>query len=580
MLLQQLRAYSERLELPPRLYSELPVRYIIDLDRDGHALSRELIDTADPSSDATRRGTRRLTPSVQRAFGIKPFLLTDKADYVLGYVPEDGKPERVARCHAAFVELVHRCAASTGEPAVRAVAAFLERGPLTQVELDDRFDPGAAIAFRVDGIIPTDLRGVQDFWAQENDPAGGSAPRMQCIVCGAQRPALERLELKIKGVPGGQTSGTSIISFNAEAFESYGLTASLNAPTCSDCGERFTKAVNELLASPDSCVRLQNVAYIFWTKERQPDTPFAALLNEADPERVKKLYESVFTARGSTAAREFDTEPFYAAALSGSGGRCVVREWIDTTIGEAKRQLARWFQMQRITHVTKLGPAVGQPLPLRQLAYATVRTGDRNNPAPANVSRALLRTALTGAPLPADLLYQAVRRCRAERSVTRPRAALVKMVLLSQRRDFNPEEDTMVELDETNKDPAYLCGRLLAVLEQAQRAALPGINATIVDRFYGTASSAPASVFGRLMRGVQPHLARLERDRRGAYVAIQRRLEEVQAGLRSFPRTLTLEQQGLFALGYYHERARRWAKAEDGDTNHIEEPEAGEQEQE
>ncbi|HXK33091.1 MAG TPA: type I-C CRISPR-associated protein Cas8c/Csd1 [Dehalococcoidia bacterium] len=580
MLLEKLREYSERLDLPPRLYSELPVRYIIELDREGRPLSRELIDTADPSSSGTKRGTRRLTPSLQRSVGIKPFLLTDKSDYVLGYVPDDGKPGRVAQCHAAFVDLVRRCAEATGEPAVRAVVDFLERGPLTQIEPGEGFDPGALIAFRVDGVNPTDLPSVEAFWAAENDPARGSAPSMQCIVCGSQRPALERLELKVKGVPGGQTSGTSIISFNAEAFESYGLTASLNAPTCSDCGERFTKAVNELLASSDSCVRLQNVAYVFWTKERQSDTPFAALLNEADPEQVKQLYESVFTGTGSTAVREFDADPFYAAALSGSGGRCVVREWIDTTIGEAKRQLARWFQMQRIIHVTRLGPEVAAPMPLRQLAYATVRTGDRNNPAPANVSRALLRTALTGAPLPHDLLYQAVRRCRAEQSVTRPRAALIKMVLLSQRHDFNPEEDTMVELDETNKDPAYLCGRLLAVLEQAQRAALPGINATIVDRFYGTASSAPASVFGRLMRGVQPHLARLERDRRGAWVAIQRRLEEVQADLRTYPRTLTLEQQGLFALGYYHERARRWAKAEDGDTNHIEEPEAGEQEQE
>jgi CRISPR-associated protein Csd1 len=575
MLLGKLRDYAGRLDLPPRLYSSLPVRYIIDLDREGKPLSRELIDTADPASSAARRGVRRLTPSVQRSVGIKPFLLTDKSDYALGHVREGGKPDRVAQCHGAFVDLAERCAEATNEPAVNAVVAFLRRGPLTQIALDDRFDPGGMIAFRVDGVIPTDLAPVQAFWADENDAGHGSAPSMQCITCGALRPALERLELKVKGVPGGQTAGTSIISFNADAFESYGLKASLNAPTCSDCGERFTNAVNHLLAGPQSCVRLQNIAYIFWTKEPESDLPFAPLLNEASPQEVKALYESVFFGkRGALSVQE---NRFYATALSGSGGRAVVREWIDTTVGEAKQHLARWFQMQRVIHVTKLGPEIGQPLPLRQLAYATVRTGDRNNPAPANVSRELLRTALTGAPLPSDLLYQAARRCRAEQSVTRPRAALIKMVLLSQRRDFDPKEDNMVELDQANHDPAYLCGRLLAVLEQAQRAALPGINATIVDRFYGTASSAPASVFGRLMRGVQPHLGRLERDRRGAFVAIQRRLEEVQSHLQGFPKTLTLEQQGLFALGYYHERARRWTKAEDGD---IEEPAGGEQEEE
>ena len=121
----------------------------------------------------------------------------------------------------------------------------------------------------------------------------------------------------------------------------------------------------------------------------------------------------------------------------------------------------------------------------------------------------------------------------------------------------------MVQLDPDNPSAAYRCGRLLAVLEAVQRLAVPGAKATIVDRFFGTASSAPASVFGRLLRGAQPHLAKLERDRRGAYVALQRRLEEIQAGLPAsgFPRVLTLEDQGIFALGYYHQRAFDRAQA-------------------
>ena len=119
----------------------------------------------------------------------------------------------------------------------------------------------------------------------------------------------------------------------------------------------------------------------------------------------------------------------------------------------------------------------------------------------------------------------------------------------------------MVQLDPTNANPAYLCGRLLAVLEGIQRAAIPGAKATIVDRFFGTASSAPASVFGRLMRGAQPHLSKLERDNPNAYRALQRRMEEVTTGLDSFPRTLTLEEQGLFSLGYYHQRAHDRAEA-------------------
>jgi CRISPR-associated protein Csd1 len=113
----------------------------------------------------------------------------------------------------------------------------------------------------------------------------------------------------------------------------------------------------------------------------------------------------------------------------------------------------------------------------------------------------------------------------------------------------------MVQLDSDHPSTACHCGRLLAVLEETQRAALPGVNATIIDRFYGTASSAPASVFPRLTRGAQPHLSKLERDRPGAYYALQRRLEEILGHVPNFPRTLTLEEQGLFTLGYYHQRA-------------------------
>ena len=118
----------------------------------------------------------------------------------------------------------------------------------------------------------------------------------------------------------------------------------------------------------------------------------------------------------------------------------------------------------------------------------------------------------------------------------------------------------MVQLDADNPSPAYRCGRLLAVIEEAQRLAVPGIKATVVDRFWGAASTAPASVYGRLLQGVRPHLAKLRRDRPGAFRALQLRLEEIQAGLTGFPRTLTLEEQGLFALGYYHQRA--WDRAQ------------------
>jgi CRISPR-associated protein Csd1 len=233
----------------------------------------------------------------------------------------------------------------------------------------------------------------------------------------------------------------------------------------------------------------------------------------------------------------------------------VVRDWLDTTVGNAKRYLAGWFEGQRIASWSE---DEGRYYGLRALALATVR---EIRDLPVTTPRALVRAAFTGNPVPWGILYQAVRRNRAEQGVNRSRAALIKLVLLSQNTDY--QEGYMVQLDVGNTNPAYLCGRLLAVLEQAQREAMPKVNTTIVDRFYGTASTAPQSVFSRLLKGARAHLSKLERDKKGAYLAIEARLEEILSQLDAkdnFPKTLTLEQQGLFSLGYYHQRAHNRAQ--------------------
>ena len=545
MLLQRLSEYTQRpgaAQPLPRLYARQAIRYILDLDGDGRLLGPP-IDTADAASPATRRGTRRPAPLIQRSSTIQPLLLADNAEYTFGLAREGSRVERVAACHAAYMDLLHACETAGGERAVSAVRRFLEGAGSSDLALPADVDRGALLTFRVDGRFVIDLPGVQAFWADHHDPAAHAAPVMECLVCGRRRPVLARLEGKVKGVPGKQTSGTSLISANADAFESYGQPASLGAPTCAECAERFTRAINELLADPATRVVLGGMAFVAWTRQAVPFS-FTTYLSQPTPELVADLLRSLH--RGGPLP-PLEEAAFYGLVLSGSGGRAVVRDWIDTTVGEAKANLGRWFERQRI-----VGPSGEEhrPLGLYALAAATVRE-PRRDLSPV-LPRALLHAALTGGPVPWDVLYAAVRRNRAEQTVDRSRAALIKLVLLSQ--DPHSAEDAMVQLDVGHPSPAYHCGRLLAVLEEIQRAAMPGINATIVDRFFGTASTAPASVFGRLLRGGQPHLAKLERDRPGTYVALQRRLEEVLAQLASFPRTLTLQEQGLFALGYYHQR--------------------------
>lgn len=542
MLLRRLKEYAdERMDMPPTLYSETPVRYIIELDAAGRLLTPQPTDTADPSSPSTKRGQRYLMPQVTRAAGIKPLLLADKSDYTLGIGGESAKPDRVRACHQAYQELLTRCAAKTDDPSVHAVVAFLANEPTAKLQLSDEFDYGATIAFRVDGTFPTNLAAVRAFWAAEHDPGSTGAHMMQCIVCGQERPVLDRLQGKIKGIPGGQMSGTSIISANAGAFESYGLEASLIAPTCADCGERFTKALNHLISDRQSHTLLGGAIFVYWTRK---DVGFDLYepLDKPQPQQVQDLITNFLKGKPQPGV---DDTAFYATTLSASGGRAVIRDWIDTTVGAVKANLARWFLRQQI--VDAYG-APARPLNLYGLAVATVR---ESKDLPTTTPRTLLRAALTGAPLPLGMLYQAVRRSRADQDVTHARAALITLVLRSQSPEI--QEDRMSALDLQNTAPAYLYGRLLAVLAEVQRAAIG--KAAIIDRFYGTASSAPASVFARLLRGAQPHLTKLERDKPGVAKALQRRLEEVMSEIDGFRTTLTLEEQGFFALGYYHQRA-------------------------
>jgi CRISPR-associated protein Csd1 len=527
------------------MYATKPVRYIIELDADGNLLGARPIDTADTGDRGRRRGNLMAVPDIVRSSAVKPLLLADKADYVLGFVGSTDRPSRVAACHRAFVELTARCYAATGSPDVKAVLDFMSTVPLGGLDLPADFDPGATITFQVDGRFPVHDSGVQRFWADMNDPASRGGPIMQCIVCGSMRNVLARLPGKIKGVPGGQTAGTALVSANTPAFESYGLAANLVAPTCASCAEGFTRGLNGLLASEATSMRLGQGVFAFWTREPTAKFDFRRDVLDPTPESIRNLLATITTG-GPRAGLEANA--FYAVYLSASGGRAVVRDWIDTTVDHVIENAARWHRRQRVADPWSENH---RPLGVFALAATTVR--EARDVAPPT-TRALLRSAITGAPLPWTLLQQVVGRCRVEQTVDRPHAAMIKLVLATNGH-FGEEDEQMVGLSQDHPSIAYQCGRLLAVLESAQRAALGEVGAGIVDRFYGTASTAPLTVFPRLLRGVQPHLGKLERDRPATAHALNDRLADVLVHIGAFPTTLSTAEQGLFALGYYHQRA-------------------------
>ena len=561
MLLAKLKEYDERMEdqLPP-LYAMTPVAWIVVLDPDGRPIGQ--ISRFDPRTARGKRGRDMAAPEVVRAAGIKPLLLADNGEYTFGRARDPEKQKRVDKAHAAYRDMLDRCAVATAEPSVLAVQRFYERGVANLLdEMDEKWDYGHKVTFEVlreDGTRcrPIDLPAVQEFWLSANAPASDTVD--QCLVCGEHKPALDRLRAKIKGVRGGQSSGTSIISANSDAFESYGLKLSRVAPTCLECGEGFTRAANALIAGDNTSLSVGGTTFIFWTR-RRVRFDFGALTRDPDPAQVKALLDSV--RKGRNASIENDTE-FYAAALSASGGRAVVRDWIDTTVGSVKERLGEWFDHQRIADPRDEDPTgldSPRPLSLFRLAVSTVRKAED---IPVTTNRALFRAALDGTPLPMEIAFQAVRRNRAEQGVRRERAALIKLVLLSQKQQLVKEKNYMVALDKEHPEPAYHCGRLLAVVEQIQRLAQPGVNATVVDRFYGAASSTPAVVFGALLRDTQPRLAKLKKNP-AQHGGLQNRLMEVCGQIEAFPKTLSLMQQALFSLGYYHQRAhdRAMAKA-------------------
>ena len=566
-MLRELREYALRLEavgeLPPRMYQPTRIKWLVELGRDGSF--RGFVNTVPENARGPeKRGKEYLAPHLVRTAGaIRPKLLADRADYALGVCPSDvGKRERVVQAHDAFCDLTCQCAESLHDPGVQAVATFLGAGEVSRLPLPEDFNAGDIVSFLVDGELLIGSPAVRGWWAARNEPDPDPEKARYCLGCGEQRTLAARHPVSIKGIPGGQSSGMQLISANENAFESYGLRASLVAPVCHTCAEQYAQALNALLRDEDTHLNVGGAALVFWTRQETGFSP-TALLSRPGPEDVARLVQS---ALGKSPSR-VDEGDFYACAFSASGGRVVVRDWTTTTIGSVQESLARFFVSQALVDPSS---EPGRPLGVFALAASIVREAKDIEP---QTVKALVHQALFGGRLPNNLLQRALARSRTGGSagpgssgsnvMPRSRAVLIKMVLAS----GLPEEEArrMESLDTSNREPAYLCGRLFAELERAQRLAV-GAKATINDRFYGSASTTPVTVFPTLMRGSQNHLAKLRKTRRGAYAGIQAAIEEIVAGLPSFPRVLTLREQGMFALGYYHQRAENRRRASEHAT--------------
>ncbi len=557
------------MELPPAMYGVNKIAWLIDLSPDG-----EFEGFVCLKSQEAKWGTIMTTPHIGRTVAISPKLLADTGEYVLGIPKKTSKPERVKECHKQFKNLIHKCANETQESVVKTIAAFLNSSEIdkAKAELPQDFDPSEVITFRVGSVIPSNAgeswHKIEEFWAKYTsgetaEDSDKSNPVMTCLITGEVTSVEKRLPFLVKGVIGGQPSGTALVSANSSAFMSYGLQNSLTSPISRDAAEKFAKALNSLIADNRSRIYIGSTVYVFWTKEETGFNPLT-FLDKPDPQAVANLLQSPFTAKQASSLNE---NQFYGLSLTANNARAVVRDWLETTVPNVEANLTAWFQKQRI--VDSYG-AEHRPLGAYTLAASVYR--DAAKEMQPKVPTTLIRSALHGDRLPDELLLKLVRRNLVEREITYPRAVLIKLIFSS---DSNRNQ-MMRDMEQLNLNPnlaggdraAYYCGRLLAVLEATQRTAIGSVNASLTDRYYGAASSTPANAFPSLMRGARSHLAKLRKTMPGACKALEDRVEEITVNLSTFPKTLNLQQQGLFALGYYHQRASDRAAAKANQNKH------------
>lgn len=580
MILQALSRYYQRLierpveSVAPFGYSPEKISFEILLAFDGSVV--RVNDLRDTPGKAPRPRLLYVPQPEKRTIGIKSNFLWDKTSYVLGV---SNTSKRADKEHAAFCGLHEAALAGLKDPGLKALLAFLRGWSPAQFE-SHRFPPemiDANLVFRLDGeqIFLHDRPAAQGVRAKLRPSATGQTAitgQTVCLVSG-ETLRVARLHPPIKGVSGAQSSGASIVSFNLEASTSYGKSQGDNAPVSEQAAFAYSTALNYLLQRGEhnrQRSRVGDTTVVFWAEApdakqaREAEDLFAAFFGRpaddtSETARARDVMDHV--AKGhplGDVAPNLDPAAIrmYVLGLVPNASRLSVRFWQVDTLEMFARRIAEHTQDLRL-----------EPLPWRtepsayRLVLATVPHREGANPkiddAIHNVIGAMMRAILGGGLYPRSLLANIIMRFRADGDITGLRVALCKGVLArEQRRGLRPsEEELPVSLDRQSTQPGYLLGRLFAVLEIAQRAA-SGIqaNATIRARYYGAASAAPASIFPLLLRNTQNHLARLRSERRGQAVNLAKDIHEIVAGLpEQFPRSLKIEDQGRFAIGYYHQ---------------------------
>ncbi len=490
--------------------------------------------------------------------------LIESADVVALYV-RDEPDDRVQKKHDFFVRMLREASEAVSE-LTSAADALEDEEILTRIreELDEQ---GAAytdkVTIRCGESFPAAERHWHDWWrgfraaltpdSDEEGPLHCDLITGEVVIPAATHP-------KVSGLAsvGGQAAGSSLVSFDKDAFTSYGLDQSANCAVSEATATAYCSALNHLLQHHSR--RLSNMVLVHWFKERIPpeDDPLPFVIgteeeHELDAQdRARKLLEAVHSGERPDLGDNY----FYAMSMSGSGGRVMIRDWMEGQFETLLRNILAWFDDLQIVH--RQGGGMAPPPKFMAVIGATVRDlGD----APAPFTNGMLRSALHGAAISRTAMVKALQRVRVDiigdETPNHARMGLLRAYHVRNSRlrgDDVMSEATTPLLNEQHPSPAYHCGRLMAVLAGLQRAALGDVGAGVVQRYYAAASTTPSLVLGRLTRNSQFHLSKLSGDSPGLAYWYEDRIGEIYRRLGdTIPKTLAPEEQSLFALGYYQQ---------------------------
>lgn len=603
MILTTLNQYYDRLacypdpdtglaKVPSFGFSEEKISYILVISKDGNIAdvvpnTETIGKKIQPKSMCVPASFKRPGKYTEKSFSDgkdNSFFLWDKTSYSLGIdINKDRNSEDIwlesSITYMSFRRFHLDNLANTQDEGLQAFVLFLEQwqpsnfdGGLLKNEV-----LGTNVAFQLDGdsCYLHDRSAAKKLWAQLLEEPSEST-ESNCLVTG-KREKIARLHPSIKGVYGGQSSGGSIVSFNAESYESYNKTQGENAPVSELAAFKYTTTLNYLLNRENRhCLSVGDTSTVFWAEAdnekqaRQTELLFEQIVSPSDDSEAAQLKPLIEKISKGCPLQDItpDIDPetrFYLLGLAPNASRLSIRYWLDTNFGELAQRMAEHFTDLSLDPLPwQKPPSIWRLL----IELAPYRSGQKANSKdiPPQLAGEMMRSILTGNRYPHSLLSQLVLRIRSDGHISSLRIAIIKAVL---HRDYRKnqviKEEVPMSLDEDNDNEAYQLGRLFSVLERIQSNAIKSANATITDRYFGSASTVPYFVFPRLLVGATTHhLPKIRKDQdkkiaaRAAY--LKGDMDRIISKLPPvFSKHLSIEDQGRFCIGYYHQQNKRFA---------------------